>query len=162
MDLTTCYIDATITRDSTNPTFPPPPDRPRLPFLSFLEFPYLLSFLSVAASLGPQRNSSPLFPITCRLFSQKHGGYSFTFPILLSDSRLASFSSFDFPIPPFRASSCLLPLPPAHLPLSIFEFRVSNFVLQCKFIRINTCERISKQMTSTPPESHSYKKHGGG
>jgi len=27
--------------------------------------------------------------------------------------------------------------------------------------RINTCKRISKQTTSTPPESHSYKKHGG-
>src|SRR6266478_4374258 len=42
-----------------------------------------------------------------------------------------------------------------------FRFRVSNFALQCKFIRINTYERLSKQMTSTPPESHSYKKHGG-
>src|SRR5229473_3078136 len=93
MDLTTCYIDAIIARDSSNPTFPHQPDRPPLLFLSFLEFPYLLSFLSLAASLGPQKNSSPLFPITCRLFSQKHGGYSFTFPISLSDSRLAFFRS---------------------------------------------------------------------
>ncbi len=28
--------------------------------------------------------------------------------------------------------------------------------------RINTCKRISKQTTSTPPESHSYKNMGGG
>src|SRR5712692_10999642 len=27
--------------------------------------------------------------------------------------------------------------------------------------RINTCKRVSKQTTSAPPESHSYKKHGG-
>src|SRR5229473_1547890 len=32
---------------------------------------------------------------------------------------------------------------------------------RCKFIRINTYRRISKQTTSTPLQSHSYEKHRG-
>src|SRR6266446_6018891 len=130
MDLTTCYIDATITRDSTNPTFPPPPDRPWLPFLSFLEFPYLLSFLSVAASLGPQRNSSPLFPITCRLFSQKHGGvfvhfsnFALRFSARLIFQFRFSNPAFSSLVLPSSAPSCTPPS--VHFRISRFQFRAS-------------------------------------
>ncbi len=134
MDLTTCYIDATMARDFSTSTPPPPPDRPPLLFLSFLEFPYLLLFLSLAASLGPHKNSSPLFPITCRLFSQKHGGGLFLY-----------FSNFAL-----RFSARL-----------IFQFRFSIFPRRSKFIRMNTYRRVSKQMTSTPLQSHSYEKPRG-
>src|SRR5713226_245169 len=52
MNLTIYYIHATIAREFSTPTFPNPPDRPRLLFLSFLKLPYLLSFLSFAASFS--------------------------------------------------------------------------------------------------------------
>src|SRR6266446_6018885 len=116
------------------------PFHPRRIGLGFLSFPSSNSLISFPSCQLPplwahKETQAPYFQSLAASFPKNMGGYSFTFPILLSDSRLASFSSFDFPIPPFRASSCLLPLPPAHLRLSIFEFRVSNFVLQCKFIR---------------------------
>src|SRR5216684_8736935 len=120
MDLTTFYIDAIIVREFQTPTLPHPPVRPRLLFLCSLKPPYPLSFLAVAASLRPHKNSSPLFSIACRLFFQKHRGGQFLY-----------FSIFAL-----RFSARL-----------IFQFRFSNFPSCCKSFRMNTYTRVSKQTT---------------
>ena len=74
MDLNMYYIRAIIRCELSLPTPPVPPERPSPLFPRPLNRPYLLSFLSFAATLRACKSSTPFFPITCRLFRENNRG----------------------------------------------------------------------------------------
>src|SRR6266481_7695489 len=106
------------------------PFHPRRIGLGFLSFPSSNSLISFPSCQLPplwahKETQAPYFQSLAASFPKNMGGirslFQFCSPILGS---------------PSSAPSCSLPS--VH-----FRFRVSNFALQCKFIRINTYERLS-------------------